>query len=50
MLLPSPTWAEGTVLSLCVCDCVSVCLSVYVLPQNHYGVMGDVTKSNMSKD
>ena len=26
-LLPSPAWAEGTVLSLCVCVCVSVCLS-----------------------
>ena len=24
--LPSPVWAEGTVLSLCVCVCV--CLSV----------------------
>ena len=31
-LLPSPAWAEGTVLSLCVCVCV--CLSVCVLPQN----------------
>ena len=27
-LLPSPAWAEGTVLSLCVC------LSVCLLPQN----------------
>ena len=26
-LLPSPAWAEGTVLSV-VCVCVSVCLSV----------------------
>ena len=27
-LLPSPAWAEGTVVSLCVCVCVCV------LPQN----------------
>ena len=27
-LLPLPAWAEGTVLSLCVCVCLSVCLSV----------------------
>ena len=23
LLLPSPAWAEGTVLSLCVCVCVT---------------------------
>ena len=30
ILLPSPAWAEGTVLSwfVCVCVCVYVCLSV----------------------
>ena len=35
-LLPSPAWAEGTVLSwfVCVCVCVCVCLSVCLLPQN----------------
>ena len=36
--LPSPAWAEGTVLSwfvcVCVCVCVYVCLSVCLLPQN----------------
>ena len=31
-LLPSPAWAEGTVLSWFVCVCV--CLSVCLLPQN----------------
>ena len=30
MSLPSPAWAEGTVLSLCVC----VCAYLSVLPQN----------------
>ena len=28
LLLPSPAWAEGTVLSWFVCVCVYVCLSV----------------------
>ena len=32
LLLPSPVWAEGTVIILSVCVCVCVC--VCVLPQN----------------